>query len=151
MINASATNDQVWATAGTYKPTTGTDRSISFSMKNGVAIYGGFSGIETQLSQRNWVTNQTILSGDIGTIGQNTDNSQRIIYNSGLDNTAVLDGVTISDAYNTNISNGNQGGGVRNVRGCLNLCSTTFFSHNSNHSPINKCFAMSSFYFIIFG
>jgi len=41
MINASAANDQVWVAAGTYKPTTGTDRTISFSMKEGVAIYRG--------------------------------------------------------------------------------------------------------------
>ncbi|MCB9297949.1 MAG: hypothetical protein H6559_33220 [Lewinellaceae bacterium] len=35
MINASASGDQVWVAAGTYKPTTGTDRTISFSLKNG--------------------------------------------------------------------------------------------------------------------
>ncbi|MFN3847966.1 MAG: beta strand repeat-containing protein [Spirosomataceae bacterium] len=112
MINASGVQ-QVWVAAGTYKPTSGTDRTISFSMKNGVAIYGGFAGTETQLSQRNWVTRQTILSGDIGTIGL-TDNTYRIIYNANLNSTAVLDGVTICDSYQPTQFNGNQGGGVWN-------------------------------------
>ena len=44
MINASAVGDEVWVAANTYKPTTGADQRISFSMKNGVAIYGGFAG-----------------------------------------------------------------------------------------------------------
>ena len=57
---------EVWVAAGTYKPTTGTDRSISFKMKNGVAVYGGFAGNENDLSDRDIAANPTILSGDIG-------------------------------------------------------------------------------------
>jgi hypothetical protein len=34
-------------------------------MKNGVAIYGGFIGNETLLSERNWGANVTILSGEM--------------------------------------------------------------------------------------
>ena len=103
---------EIWVAAGTYKPTSGTDRSISFSMVTGVAIYGGFNGMETQLSERDWATYQTILSGDIGTVGVNTDNSKRIIYISSLGNTAILDGFTIRDSYNENLMDGNQGGGI---------------------------------------
>ncbi|GAB3737526.1 hypothetical protein GCM10028816_41290 [Spirosoma lituiforme] len=37
---------QVWVAVGTYKPggNANTNRSVSFSMKNGVTIYGGFAG-----------------------------------------------------------------------------------------------------------
>lgn len=49
MINTSAANDKIWAAAGTYKPDI-TDRTISFILKNGVAIYGGFVGTETLLT-----------------------------------------------------------------------------------------------------
>ncbi|MFF5993837.1 S-layer homology domain-containing protein [Lysinibacillus sp. KU-BSD001] len=38
-------------------------------MKNGVAIYGGFNGIETTLAERDYKANETILSGDIGANG----------------------------------------------------------------------------------
>lgn len=96
---------QIWVAAGTYKPTSGADRNISFVMKNGLAIYGGFSGngTETMLSQRNWTTNVTTLSGDIGTVGSATDNSYHVIFNnftsgSPLTNGAVLDGFTITGA-----------------------------------------------------
>jgi len=34
--------DQIWVAAGTYKPTTSSNRSASFQLKSGVAIYGGF-------------------------------------------------------------------------------------------------------------
>ena len=102
MINASAATHQVWVAAGLYKPTTTTDRSISFTMKNGVAIYGGFVGNETQLSGRPAINpvggqpSSTTLSGDIGTVGNAGDNSYNVIITDGLNNTAILDGVVIT-------------------------------------------------------
>src|SRR6187402_2670495 len=59
-IAASSTGDQIWIAAGTYKPINVTnpsvnDRMVSFVLPNGVSIYGGFAGNETQLSQRDWV------------------------------------------------------------------------------------------------
>ena len=63
---------QVWVAAGTYKPTTGTDRTISFAMRAGVAIYGGFMGNETTLGARGAVNpitgspSSSTLSGEIG-------------------------------------------------------------------------------------
>jgi hypothetical protein len=102
---------EVWVAAGTYKPTTGADRTISFNLKNAVAIYGGFAGTETLLSQRNWTTNVTILSGDIGTPGVNTDNTYHVVYTTSLDNTAILDGFTIKDGKTADVG---YGGGVYN-------------------------------------
>ncbi len=45
--------DQIWVRQGVHKPATTADRNASFALKNGVAIYGGFAGTETALSQRN--------------------------------------------------------------------------------------------------
>src|SRR5690349_7325949 len=42
-LAAAQPNDEIWVAAATYKPTTGTDRTISFVMPTGVAIYGGFA------------------------------------------------------------------------------------------------------------
>ncbi|MBB3838376.1 hypothetical protein FHS57_002381 [Runella defluvii] len=109
---------QIWVAAGTYKPTSGIDRGISFSMVNGVAIYGGFPNSGNPvMSDRNWTLNPTILSGDIGDSGHEDDNSFRVIFNDGggLNNTAILDGVIIQDAYNSGTGNGSEGGGIRNV------------------------------------
>ncbi|AYQ33527.1 T9SS C-terminal target domain-containing protein [Runella sp. SP2] len=111
---------QIWVAAGTYKPTSGTDRGISFSMVSGVAIYGGFIGTETQLSARNWRNNPTLLSGNIGDTGIDTDNSYRVINNtftSGapLNNTAILDGFIVEKGYATGDFPFNLGGGMWNA------------------------------------
>lgn len=94
--------DEIWAKAGTYKPTTGTDRNISFTLDRTVAVYGGFAGSETARDQRNPATHVSILSGDIGTANDNSDNSYHVVYIVGdaatkIDNDTVLNGFTITD------------------------------------------------------
>ena len=129
--NSSIT--QIWVAEGTYKPTTGTDRGISFSMVNGIGIYGGFPGLpgqEGDFSVRDWAANETVLSGDIGTPGDNSDNSRRIIYNTGLDNTAILDGFTIRDASNDFSGQGSQGGGMWNNGASPSVRNCTFRNNN---------------------
>ena len=54
-IKVSTNGDQIWVAAGIYTPIT--------SLTSGVALYGGFSGTETNLNQRNWSLNKTILFG----------------------------------------------------------------------------------------
>ncbi|HRD82490.1 MAG TPA: choice-of-anchor Q domain-containing protein, partial [Saprospiraceae bacterium] len=110
---------EIWIAAGTYKPTSGTDRNISFVMKNSVAIYGGFPNTGNPVwANRNWTTNVTVLSGDIGTVGDNSDNSYHVVFNknNGLDHTAVLDGFTIQygNAVGATGFNENGGGGIYN-------------------------------------
>ncbi|MCB0535753.1 MAG: hypothetical protein KDD14_26350, partial [Saprospiraceae bacterium] len=93
--------EQVWVAAGVYKPTAGADRNISFTMKNNVAIYGGFPNTGNPgTADRDWTANTTTLSGDID--GNNTldnGNSLHVIVNSSLNNSAVLDGFTIRGGY----------------------------------------------------
>jgi hypothetical protein len=70
---ATTANTEIWVKKGTYYPSVSpngcincsNNRDRAFLLKNGVAIYGGFSGIETAVSQRNIAANPTILSGDI--------------------------------------------------------------------------------------
>ena len=70
--------DQIWVAMGIYYPDEGAtqinnSRSESFLLVNGVAVYGGFNGTETLLSQRSPATNISILSGDIQQDDTNTD------------------------------------------------------------------------------
>ncbi len=90
---------QIWVAAGTYFPTaTVTNRDASFEIPNGVQVFGGFSGTETQLSQRNWRQNQTILSGDINQDADTTGNSYNIVYfGFSIDNATILDGFAIKN------------------------------------------------------
>ncbi|MBB3842150.1 hypothetical protein FHS57_006181 [Runella defluvii] len=114
MMNASGNGDQVWVAKGTYKPTSGTDRTVSFVMKPGVKVYGSFAGNETILTQRTTAViaaNPSVLSGDLKgddvvtgkgetlVISNNGENSQNVVLNwdNGLtaDN-SCLDGFVIS-------------------------------------------------------
>ena len=117
IIDASAFQDEIWLTCGTYTPTNTTDRTISFSMKTDVAIYGSFLGTETVLSQRAFSCGPcSILSGEIGIAGI-TDNSYKVVSNEFLPPTAILDGFVIRDANDdrtpSNTGNG-LGGGIYN-------------------------------------
>ncbi|MDQ3108425.1 MAG: T9SS type A sorting domain-containing protein [Bacteroidota bacterium] len=125
-INASGSGDEVWVAAGTYYTTSDTNRAVSFSMKNDVTIYGSFAGAETSLSQRILTNGLTsILSAEIGVAG-NADNSYHTIHNTGLNNTAVIDGFIISDANDNRTATINEGlgGGIYNDgSGAANVCS----------------------------
>ena len=95
-LATAASGDQIWVATGTYWPTPGTDRTVSFELKSEVALYGGFpaSG-DPEWVDRDWVANETILSGDLVTEGDTSDNSYRVVVcvnHTG----AVLDGFTIT-------------------------------------------------------
>ncbi len=128
-INSSAPGDEVWVAAGTYFTTNTANRNIYFNMLNGVAVYGSFNGTETTLSQRNFVCGfSSFLSAEIGAPGI-ADNSYHVINNSSLNNTALLDGFTITGA-NANfdlLGNDNRslGGGILNNAAGGGLCSPT--------------------------
>lgn len=115
-VNASNVGDQVWVKKGSYLPPTGT----SFSMKDGVAIYGGFIGTETALGQRNFINNTTILKG----------NGNRLFYNyyPSLTNTAVIDGFTITGGNTSNNTNAD-GGAMFNYQSSPTI-SNCIFSNN---------------------
>ena len=134
-INASNPGDQVWVATGTYKPggNANTDRTISFTMKNGVTIYGGFasSGSPT-LAQRNPTSFTTVLSGDIGTSGSNTDNTIFIIKNNGLAATAVLDGFVIRDGNSGGQSFADYASGMYNYSSSP-LVTNCSFQNNSGY------------------
>ena len=51
-LQSAISGDQLWVKAGIYKPTAGSDRSATFQLKSGVAVYGGYAGTEDSLSQR---------------------------------------------------------------------------------------------------
>ena len=91
--------DEIWVAYGTYLPSSTTDRSLSFEMKNGVKLLGGFNGTEIAAQQRNFEANPTRLSGNIGDTASVLDNSYHVLYGKGLDQNTSLDGFIVSDGY----------------------------------------------------
>jgi hypothetical protein len=110
-IAASTFGDEIWVAAGTYKPTTSTTRTIYFQIKNGTKVYGGFNGSETLLSERNSVTNVTILSGDIATASV-LDNSYHVVYFLNTGNQTLINGFTITGGIAILNGSADAGGGV---------------------------------------
>ena len=118
---------QVWVAAGVYKP--GTNRTDTFTIPPAVAVYGGFAGTESSLSQRNPTANITILSGDIDSNDTNSDgnhidettadivgnNSYHVVTINGtstpVTSSTVLDGFTITGGDATSATNNNNSGG----------------------------------------
>jgi hypothetical protein len=99
-LNAAEYNDTIWVAGGSYFPDQETgDRTLFFQLKNGVALFGGFSGIETSIDQRDWEDYPCILSGDIGIPGNITDNTHTLIYTEYCDTSTILDGFIIERAW----------------------------------------------------
>lgn len=96
--------DSILIARGTYYPTglqSGTDRSSTFLIpqRGGIKLYGGFNSSN---GSRDIAGNPTILSGDIGTPNNNSDNSFHVFIIANINSTAdsvVVDGVTIRDGY----------------------------------------------------
>ncbi|MGB5980678.1 MAG: T9SS type A sorting domain-containing protein [Nonlabens sp.] len=112
-----------WIAAGNYIP--GTSRTNSFALNvDETALFGGFDGTETTLSDRDLDTNLTILSGDL-----NGDDGPSVVYNSADRNdnslsilkvfaeNCSIDGLTISGGQaNDTSSNLSQEGAAIDLR-----------------------------------
>jgi len=98
--------DSILVAKGTYYPehipptnsTNITDRNKTFYfLRDGLAVLGGYpSGGGTT---RDWNNNLTILSGDIGTPNNSTDNAYHVVMIAGaedIDSSLVLDGFSIT-------------------------------------------------------
>ena len=93
----------VWVAEGTYYGTPGNN---AFTMVEGVDVYGGFAGTETELSQRDINNHPTILDGQ---------NVQRVLNQPGSFSTQTTwDGFTLQHGNVTNLSGSyaNCGGGA---------------------------------------
>jgi parallel beta-helix repeat protein len=93
-VNAAVTNDEIWVMTGTYL------LSSEIQVNKAVGIYGGFAGLETQRSQRDWNTNPTTVDGN---------NSVRCFH---VKANATIDGFTITKG-STCCGDG-EGGGIFN-------------------------------------
>lgn len=165
-LSNAVDDEEIWVMAGIYKPITGTDRSSTFQLKSGVALYGGFAGTETSRDQRNPAANLTILSGDIdsddsqtpiitdlSTVTGNSTNSYHVVTGA---SEAILDGFTIT-AGNANEATGpnGTGGGMYNDESNPALTALTFignyaaygggmYNHNSDPTLTNVTFSGNS-------
>ncbi|QTE22997.1 FG-GAP-like repeat-containing protein [Polaribacter cellanae] len=132
-ITNAKSGDEIWVAKGTYKPTSGTDQTISFVIPEGVKLLGGFNGTEKFANKSDWRHNKTFLSGDLN--GNNTadaGDSHTIVRM--IKNKATLSGFIISYSFadgaeSTPAFVGRTGGGVYNAGN--NHITNCIFQHNT--------------------
>lgn len=129
-LSFAVSGDEIWVRQGSYRPGEPGSRSATFQLKSGVALYGGFAGVETRRSQRDWIAYPCLLSGDL--LGDDlpnfvnrSDNAYHVVTGSGADATAILDGFVISGGYANGSGLNNSGAGILNINGSPSLVNLT--------------------------
>jgi hypothetical protein len=148
--NDSERSVEIRVAQGIYKPDQGAgiqsgDRAATFRLLNGVTIRGGYAGSgETDPNAWDPASSETILHGDLqdnddypnrATL---SDNSSHIVTSVGVDETAVLDGFTITQgacfgtASRVSVDLSQGGAGLYNESGApvIRRCA---FSRNFNN------------------
>jgi predicted outer membrane repeat protein len=152
-LAGAVSGDEIWVAAGTYHPAPppaaqGQGRQESFALRSGVALYGGFVGNESARTQRDWVANPTILSGDLldndGPDWTNRiDNSIHVITATNV-NDCTVDGFTVrgghadGPGFGANPASEDQGSGA-NIYFSTTHFENVIFERNwaSNHGAFN--------------
>jgi hypothetical protein len=156
-LAAASSGDQIFVADGSYRATSTGSRSISFALKDGVALFGGFLGGESDPSQRPpfW-TAPSVLDGDLAGddgLGQFGDNTFHLVNAAGTTASAVLDGFVIrSGAATGSGGNNDRGGGIlcvgavsptiRNCRFVANRCTfggAAGYINNSGAPSFTDC------------
>ena len=109
---------QIWVAAGTYYPDRSAanpegsdDPGASFTLDtNNVRVFGGFTGSESSLNQRDIFANVTVLTGLIHEPPQSELHALHVVTVSGVDFTVTLDGFTIEEG--DGIPQAESGGGM---------------------------------------
>ncbi|MGD2094193.1 MAG: hypothetical protein PVH77_04205 [Phycisphaerales bacterium] len=135
---------EIHVAEGVYTPDRGLgimpgDRSASFELINGVTIKGGYTATRGHrggqaLDVRDVNQYRSILSGDLNSddrpdINNIEDNSYHVVTSSGADETAVLDGFTIT------------GSGIPNGRAVHNIHSGGMYNNDSSPTLIDCTFS----------
>ena len=123
---AAGSGMEIWVAQGQYLPLRLTSpqdpRSATFQLVKGVGVYGGFDGTESTRDQRDPAAHLTTLSGDLNQNGVIDMDAYHVVTTSGVTQTAILDGFTITmGRAGTLQSYREHGGGILNVNGSPTL------------------------------
>ncbi|HPO17536.1 MAG TPA: leucine-rich repeat domain-containing protein, partial [Candidatus Hydrogenedentes bacterium] len=101
---ALAEGGQVWVAQGVYDG----DNTSVVRMRSNVEVFGGFTGTETALEERDWNANLTILDGYNSQTGER---AEHVVMGENIQN-ARLDGFVITNGGGMPESMDEKGGGV---------------------------------------
>ncbi|MGB2865441.1 MAG: hypothetical protein WBC05_19075, partial [Sedimentisphaerales bacterium] len=159
-LDDASVGDEIRVAKGIYRPdhrveesgrtgvqiTASGDRMVTFQLLSGVMIKGGYAGVEeAEPDARDINLYETILSGDLddndvdiigpddlsGESGR-AQNSYQVVTGSGTDETAVLDGFTITGG-NANVFTNRNGGGLLNEYGAPQIINCKFSENSAQY------------------
>jgi hypothetical protein len=135
-LACAVTGDNVWVAEGSYWPDMGGGqvaggRAATFRLKKGVTICGGFPTGGGAWDQRNPLRYPSLLSGDIGQPHVAGDNSYHVVTGSGTDQTAVLDGCTITAGCANGAEPQDRGAGLYSRDGHPQVRNCTFLGNTA--------------------
>ena len=144
-LDEAVAGNQIWVAAGKYLPESAynipaaTNRHKHFRMKNNLGIFGGFAGMEADsfdLSERDLVTHETVLSGDLNNNGTDHNDCYHLFYHPaglGLTNTAILDGFSVMGGNTDGDDPFVSGGGMYNISNSPMIRNCIFKENNAKH------------------
>lgn len=148
--------DGVWIAAGVYFPDRGAnvsigDRNATFILKESVTLWGGFTGGENNLAERDWKSNFTVLSGEIGPT--ESQRSQSIVTAA---TGSVLDGLNVTKGYWAGSDEPGMGAaGVNAPFGLFSARNCTFIGNwaegnavggiSAAHAEVTNCFFINNY------
>jgi len=116
---------EFWLTDGLFLPCGDQDNTKSFTLNEGIRIYGGFAGTENALDERDPEHEPTVFSGELQADSDSTNNTECLFVTatstSIWDTQAFLDGVTLTQGY----ASTHQGAALRvyeNTKVTINNC-----------------------------
>ena len=125
--------DEIWVAKGTYTPTNENgSRSVSFQLKDGISLYGGFLPGDLLLEERLPFINITKLSGDLNTnddandIVSQADNSYHVISSDSSIIMAKFDGFIVEFGNADGNFPNNVGAGLFNNGGTIEMANCIF-------------------------
>ena len=139
---------EIWVAEGTYYPSVIPDelddednRCKTFQLVSGISVYGGFDGTEDDREDRDYLTNESIFSGDIAPDDADCYHVFYHSWNTLQDESTILDGVSITGGKADTASDDDltSGGAMYNVYSNIIFNNCTLYSNRAKNNGGALC------------
>jgi predicted outer membrane repeat protein len=143
-LDKAQPGDEIWVAEGVYAQRAAPD-SYVITMVDGVDLYGGFSGVEAILSERDINAHLTVLDGEDSVDGVYGAQDARLdgiavtrAMSSGMRNDSVSPTVMNCIFEDNGFMGGVSGGAIQNISGANAYISDSTFVNNSGSAIFNE-------------